>query len=55
MGDYFYQGDSSCCNQEEVVYAGDCFQTYREEQNKLEFLEYCIGYKNNTFSVLWEK
>ena len=55
MGDYFYQGDSSCCNQDEIVYAGDCFQTYREEQNKLEFLEYCIGYKNNTFSVLWEK
>ena len=55
MGDYFYVKDSSCCNMDEIVYAGDCFDTYDEEQNRMEFLEFCIGYKEYTFSMLWQK
>lgn len=55
MGDYFFKNDSSCCRQEETVYAGDCFDTYSEEQNSKEFYEYCIAYKEFTFSMLWEK
>ena len=55
MGDYFYKGDSSCGKQSEVVFAGDCFHTYREEQNGLEFFEYCIPFGKHAFSVFWEK
>ncbi len=55
MGDYFYNHDASCCKQEEVVYAGDCFDTYDERQNQVEFYEYCIAYREFTFSMLWEK
>lgn len=55
MGDYFYHGDNSCCNQDEMVYAGDWFHTYNEEQNSLEFYEYCIGYRDMALCMLWEK
>lgn len=55
MGDYFYNNDSSCCKQSEIVYARDCFYTCSEEQNDLEFYEYCISYKRNTFSVFWQR
>lgn len=55
MGDYFYNHDISCCKQDEIVYAGDCFDTFNEEQNKIEFFEYCIAYKEFTFSMLWQK
>lgn len=55
MGDYFYKGDSSCGKQSEVVFAGDCFHTYKEEQNGLEFYEYCIPFGKHAFSVFWEK
>lgn len=54
MGDYFYKDDSSCCNQQEIVYAIDCFHTYNEEQNKLQFFEYCIAYKDYALSMFWE-
>ena len=37
------------------VYAGDCFDTYSEEQNDMEFYEYCMGYNEYAFSMLWEK
>lgn len=55
MGDYFYKKDSNCCYHDEIVYAGDCFDTYNEEQNSIEFFEYCMCYKEYTFSMLWEK
>lgn len=55
MGDYFFKHDSSCCYQNEIVYAGDCFDTYSEEQNRIEFYEYCMGYNEYAFSMLWEK
>lgn len=55
MGDYFFKHDSSCCYQNEIVYAGDCFDTYSEEQNDMEFYEYCMGYNEYAFSMLWEK
>ena len=55
MGDYFYKGDSSCGKQSEVVFAGECFHTYKEEQNGLQFFEYCIPYGKHAFSVFWQK
>lgn len=55
MGDYFYKGDSSCVRQDEIVFAGECFNTYNENQNGLQFYEYCIPYKNHAFSMFWEK
>ena len=55
MGDYFYKGDSSCCKQSEVVFAGDCFLTFKEEQNNIPFYEYCIAHEDKAFSVFWEK
>ena len=55
MGDYFYKNDSTCCRQSEIVYAENCFHTYTEEQNKLQFYEYCIPYKEYAFSIFWEK
>ena len=55
MGDYFYKGDSNSGRQVEVVFAGDCFDTYNEEQNGLQFYEYCIPYKNHAFSMFWER
>lgn len=55
MGDYFYNHESSCCKQSEIVYACDCFHTYTEEQNRLQFYEYCIPYKKCAFSIFWEK
>lgn len=54
IGDYFFQNDSTCCKQSEIVNAGDCFHTYNEEQNSLQFYEYCIPYKNSAFSIFWE-
>lgn len=55
MGDYFYNHDSSCCKQSEIVYARDCFDTYSVEQNDLEFYEYCISYQISAFSVFWQR
>lgn len=54
MGDFFYKHDDSYCKRDEIVYAGDCFHTFSQEQNKLPFYEYCIGYKQYAFSVFWE-
>ncbi len=55
MGTYFYEQDNSDCKQEETVYAGDCFDTRREEDNDRKFIEWCIGFQNKAFSVFWEK
>lgn len=55
MGTYFYEKDASDCQSEETVYAGDCFDTRREEDNDREFYEWCLGYKDKAFSVFWEK
>lgn len=55
MGTYFYEHDSSDCKHEETVYAGDCFDTRREEDNDRKFIEWCIEFQNKAFSVFWEK
>ena len=55
MGTYFYEHDNSDCRQEETVFAGDCFDTKREEDNDMEFFEWCIEHQNKAFSVFWEK
>lgn len=55
MGDYFYKHDDSCSKQSELVFAGDCFDTHTEEQNDMQFYEYCIPFKDCAFSVFWEK
>lgn len=54
IGDYFYRNDTSCCKNEEIVYAKDCFDTFREEDNFREFKEWCIPYNNRALSVFWE-
>ncbi len=55
MGTYFYENDDSDCKKEETIYAGDCFDTRREEDNDRKFYEWCIGYQNKAFSVIWEQ
>lgn len=55
IGEYFYKNEVCYCKRSEVVYAMDCFQTYIEDQNKLQFYEYCIPYNNTAFSMFWEK
>ena len=55
MGTYFYEQDNCDCRREEIVYAGDCFDTRREEDNDRVFIEWCIEYQNKAFSVFWEK
>lgn len=55
MGEYFLKQDDSCSKQDEIVYAGDCFHTFKEDQNRMEFYEYCIPYKNKCFSIFWER
>lgn len=55
MGDFFFKGDSSSCNQSEIVFAGDCFHTYSEEQNRIQIYEYCIPHKGAALSLFWEK
>lgn len=55
IGDYFYKNDFSCCYQDEVVYAGDCFDTFDEDQNRMEFFEYCMCYNEYAFSMFWQK
>lgn len=55
IGEYFYKNDDSCCKSEEIVYAMDCFDTYREDDNMREFFEWCVPYKNRAVSVFWEK
>lgn len=55
MGTYFYEHDNSDCKQEETIYAGDCFDTRREEDNDRKFIEWCIEFQNKAFSVFWEK
>ena len=55
IGDYFYKEDDSYCKSEEVVYAMDCFDTYKEEDNMREFYEWCLPFKNRAISVFWEK
>lgn len=54
MGTYFYEKDNSDCQNEEIVYARDCFQTRNKEENENEFLEWCIDFKNSALSVFWE-
>lgn len=53
LGDYFYKNDSSCSRQSEIVFAGDCFQTKTEEENRLQFYEYCITHEKYALSVFW--
>lgn len=55
MGTYFYENDDSDCKKEETVYAEDWFDTRRKEDNEKVFIEWCIGYQNKAFSVIWEK
>lgn len=55
MGEYFISGDDSYCRKEEIVFAGDCFHTFSQEQNNLQLYEYCISYKNKAFSMFWQK
>lgn len=55
MGTFFYEHDDSDCQSEETVYAKDCFATRNEDENEMEFYEWCIGYKNKALSVFWEK
>ncbi len=55
MGDYFFKNDARFCMQSEVVFAMDCFDTDTEDQNKLQFYEYCIPYNKTAFSMFWEK
>lgn len=54
MGSYFYEHDDSDCKREEIVYAGDCFDTYRADDNERMFKEWCIPYKDKAFSIFWE-
>ena len=55
IGDYFYKNDDSCCKNDEIVYAMDCFDTYRVEDNRREFFEWCVPFKNMAMSVFWER
>jgi hypothetical protein len=55
IGEYFYKNDDSCCKSQEMVYAKDCFDTYREEDNMREFFEWCVPFKNRAISVFWEE
>ena len=55
MGDFFYKNDSSCCEQSETVFASDCFHTYSEEENKLQFYEFCIPHNQCAFSMVLGK
>lgn len=55
MGDYFYNNDSTGCMQSEIVFASDCFHTQSEEENRLQFYEYCIPSGKHAFSMFWQK
>ena len=55
MGDYFYRGDSSYCKQSELVNASDCFYTFTENDNRLQFYEYCIPFGKYALSMFWQK
>ena len=55
IGDYFYKNDDSSCRSHETVYAMDCFDTWREEDNMREFYEWCVPSRNKALSVFWEK
>jgi len=55
ISEYFYKNDDSCCKSQETVYAIDCFDTYREEDNMREFFEWCVPFKNRAISVFWEE
>ena len=55
MGDYFYNNDSTGCRQSEIVFASDCFHTQSEEENRLQFYEYCIPFGKHAFSMYWQK
>ena len=55
IGEHFYMNDDSCCKSQETVFAKDCFDTYREEDNMREFFEWCVPFKNRALSVFWEE
>lgn len=55
IGEYFCTCDDCNCRKDEVVFAGDCFDTFNQEQNNLQFYEYCLPYKNSAFSMFWQK
>lgn len=55
MGDYFYNNDSACCRQSEIIFASDCFHTQSEDDNRLQFYEYCIPYRKQALSMFWQK
>lgn len=54
MGEYFLTKVTTNCHKDEIVFAGDCFHTFWEDQNRMEFFEYCIPYKDKAFSVFWQ-
>lgn len=55
MGQYFYNRDTNDTKKSEIVFAGECFDTQTEDQNNIQFYEYCITYKESAFSMFWEK
>lgn len=55
MGEYFTEKATTNCCKDEIVFAADCFHTFREDQNRMEFYEYCIPYKDKAFSVFGPK
>ena len=38
MGEYFLTKVTTNCHKDEIVFAGDCFHTFWEDQNRMEFL-----------------
>ena len=55
MGDYFHNNNSTGCRQSEIVFASDCFHTQSEEENRLQFYEYCIPFGKHALSMFWQK
>ena len=54
MGDYFFRHANNGCN-EEIVYAGDCFDTRQVSDNDRIFIEWSIPFGDRALSVFWER
>ena len=53
MGDYF-NGNRTDTFKTSEIFAGDCFEQVRKDEDRRVFYEHCLVYNNQALSVIWE-
>lgn len=53
MGDYF-NGNRNDTFKTSEIFAGDCFEQVRKDEDRRVFYEHCLVYNNQALSIIWE-